>query len=51
MSYLHKSKQLYLVDIFNDTIQYLDDILTIDNPEFENNISDIYSGRTAAKQS
>ena len=42
MSNLHKSKKLDLVDKFNDSSRYLDDILTIDNPEFEQNISDIY---------
>ena len=35
MSNLHKSKKLDLVDKFNDTSRYLDDILTTDNPEFE----------------
>ena len=29
--------------MFNDTSRYLDDILTIDNPEFEKHIPDIYS--------
>ena len=33
MSKLHKSKKLDLVDKFNDTSRYLDDILTIDNPK------------------
>ena len=42
MSNLHKSKKLYLVDKFNDTSRYLDDILTIGNSEFEQHISDIY---------
>ena len=43
MSSLHKSKQLYLVEMFNDTTRYLDDILTIKNPEFEKkHISNIY---------
>ena len=39
---LHKSKRFDLIDMFNDTSQYLDDILTIDNPEFEKHIPDIY---------
>ena len=39
MSYLHKSKQYDLIDIFNDTSRYL---ATIDNPEFENHIKDLY---------
>ena len=42
MSNLHKSKQYDLTDIFSDTSRYLDDIFTIDNPEFEKHIPDIY---------
>ena len=42
MSNLQKSKQYDLIDMFNDTSRYLDDIFTIDNPEFKNQISDIY---------
>ena len=42
MSNLHKSKQHDLIDMFNDTSRYLDDIFTIDNSEFEKNILDIY---------
>ena len=43
MSNLHKSKQYDIVDMFNDTSRYLDDIFTIDNPEkFEKHIPDIY---------
>ena len=42
MSNLHKSRQYHLIDMFNDTSRYLDDIFTIDNPEFEKNIPDIY---------
>ena len=42
MSYLHKSKRYNLIDMFNDTSRYLDDIFTIDNPEFEKHIPDIY---------
>ena len=42
MSNLHKSKQYDLIDMFNDTSRYLDDIFTIDNPEFEKHIPDIY---------
>ena len=40
MSNLHKSKQYDLM--FNGTSRYLDDIFTIDNPEFEKHINDIY---------
>ena len=42
MSNLHKSKQYNLIDMFNDTSSYLDDIFIIDNPEFEKHIPDIY---------
>ena len=42
MSHLPKSKQYDLIDMFNDTSRYLDDIFTIDNPEFEKHILDIY---------
>ena len=33
MSKLHKSNQYDLIDMFNDTSRYHDDIFTIDNPE------------------
>ena len=42
MSELHKSKRHDLIDMFNDTFRYPDDIFTIDNPEFEKYIPDIY---------
>ena len=42
MSDLQKSKRFDLIDMFNDTSRYLDDIFTIDNPEFEKHITDIY---------
>ena len=42
MSNLHKSKQYDLLYMFNDTSRYLDNMFTIDNPEFEKHISDIY---------
>ena len=42
MSDLPKSKRHDLIDMFNDTTRYLDDIFTIDYPEFEKNIPDIY---------
>ena len=42
MSDLHKSKRHDLIDMFNDTSRYLDDIFTIDNPEFEKYNTDIY---------
>ena len=42
MPNLHKLKRYDLIDMFNDTSRYLDDIFTIDNPEFENHIPDIY---------
>ena len=42
MSHLHKSKRYGLIDMFNDTSRYLNDIFTIDNPEFVKHIPDIY---------
>ena len=42
MSNLHKSKQYDLIDMFNDTSRYLDDIFIINNPKFEKHIPDIY---------
>ena len=42
MSNLHKSKQYELIDMFNGTSRYLDDIFTSDNQEFEKHIPDIY---------
>ena len=42
MSDLQKSKRFDLIDMFNDTSRYLDDIFTIDDPEFEKHIPDIY---------
>ena len=42
MSQLHKSERCDLINTFNNTSQYLDDIFTIDNLEFENHIPDIY---------
>ena len=42
MSDLQKSKRFDLIDMFNDTSRYLDDIFTIDYPEFEKHIPDIY---------
>ena len=42
MSDLHKSKRHDLIDMFNDTSRYLDDIFIINNPEFDKYIPDIY---------
>ena len=42
MSDLHKSKHHDIIDMFNDTSRYFDDIFTIDNPELEKYIPDIY---------
>ena len=43
MSNLQKSKRFDLIDKFNDTSRYLDDILfTIDNPTFAEQLPDIY---------
>ena len=41
MSNLQKSKRFDLLDKFNDTSRYLDDILPIDNLEFAEHIPDI----------
>ena len=35
MSEIHKFKSHDLIDMFNYTSRYLDDIFTIDNPEFD----------------
>ena len=42
MSNLQKSKRFDLIDKFNDTFRYLDDIFTIDNPVFAEHIPDIH---------
>ena len=42
MSNPQKSKWFDLIDKCNDTSLYLDDIFTIDNPEFAEHIPDIY---------
>ena len=42
MSIIHRSKRYDLIDMFNDTSRYFDDIFTTDNPEFEKHIPDIY---------
>ena len=42
MSKLQKSKWFDLIDKFNDTSRYLDDIFTIDHPKFAEHIPDIY---------
>ena len=42
MSNLQKSKRFDLIDKLNDTSRYLDDLFTIDNPEFADHIPDIY---------
>ena len=41
MSNLQKPKRFDLIDKFNDTSRYLDDIFTIDNSEFAEHIPDI----------
>ena len=50
MSDLHESKRHDLIDMCNDTSRYLDDMFTIDNPEFEKYIPYI-SRRTSVKYS
>ena len=42
MSNLYKSKRYDLIDMFNNTSRYVDEIFTIDNPEFEKHIPNIY---------
>ncbi len=42
MSRLNTSKQFDLIETFNNTSRYLDDIFAIDNPNFEKHIKDIY---------
>ena len=42
MSSLHKSKQYGLIYMFNDISRCLDDIFTINNPEFKKHIPHIY---------
>ena len=42
MSNHQKSKRFDLIDKFNDTSRYHDDIFTIDDPEFAEHIPDIY---------
>ena len=49
MSDLQKSKRFDLIDMFNDTSRYLDDIFTIDNPEFDKTYSWYISSRTSVK--
>ena len=51
MSYLHKSTQCDFIDIFNDTSRYLDDIFTIDNPEFEKHFPVYIFNGASGKQS
>ena len=42
MSRLQKSKRFDLIDKFNDSSLYLDDIFTIDNPAFAEHFPHIY---------
>ena len=49
MSDLHKSRFHDLIDMFNDASCYLDIIFTIDNPEFEIYIHDIYPAELQLK--
>ena len=42
MPNLHISKRYDLIDMFNDTSRYIDDIFTIGNPEFEKHIPNVY---------
>ena len=49
MSNLQKSKRFDLIDKFNDSSRYLDDIFTIDNPAFAEQILDIYPNARQTK--
>ena len=49
MSDLQKPKRFDLIDMFNDSSRYLDDIFTIDNAEFEKHISNIYPAELQLK--
>ena len=48
MSNLQKSKRFDLIDKFNDTSRYLDDLFTNNNPELDQHILDI-STRTSVE--
>ena len=39
--YKDPNKQ-HLIDVFNNTYRYLDDILALNNPEFSNVMNEIY---------
>ena len=47
LSNLQKSKRFDLIDKFSDTSRHIDDIFTIDNPEFAEHISWYISKRTS----
>ena len=42
MTSLNKTTQVNIIDAFNDTSRYLDDILNIDNPYFDDFVKTIY---------
>ena len=42
MTHLDKSKRYDLIDMLNDTSRCIDDIFTIDKPEFDKQPRDIY---------
>ena len=42
MSYFHKSKKYDLIEMFNNTSRYNNDIFTLNNPEFVKDIPDKY---------
>ena len=44
-SNLHKYKQYDPIDKFSNTSQYFDAIYSIDNPEFEKHIPDVYPNK------
>ena len=42
---LTENKQTDIFEVFNSTSRYLDDLLNIDNPYFEQMIGQIYSAK------
>ena len=42
MEFLNHYRQIDVIDAFNSTSRYLDDLLNIDNPYFEGRVNQIY---------
>ena len=49
MQSLSNTNQSDIIEAFNSTSRYLDNLLYIDNPYFEQMISQIFSYRTSVK--